>query len=73
MRRFVYIFYNKDFSFRPLFKKYPEVAVDVTDCLIGNLDKDFSRMFQAMQEFAQIPEPLQHGKPYIRSNEGVSS
>jgi flavin-dependent dehydrogenase len=73
MRRFVYIFYDKDFSFRPLFKKYPDVAADVTDCLIGNLDKDFSGMFQAMQEFAQIPKPLEHGKPFINTNQSVSA
>jgi flavin-dependent dehydrogenase len=65
MRRLVYVFYDKDFSFRPLFEKYPHLSADVTDLLIGNLDKDFSDLFQRMQEFANIPEPLKHGRPMV--------
>lgn len=65
MRRLVYVFYDKDFSFRPLFEKYPHLSADVTDLLIGNLDKDFSDLFQRIQEFANIPEPLKHGRPMV--------
>ena len=56
---------DKNFSFRPLFEKYPHLGADVTDCLIGNLDRDFSKMFEAMQEFADIPEPLTYGRPLL--------
>jgi flavin-dependent dehydrogenase len=65
MRRLVYVFYDKDFSFRPLFEKYSHLSADVTDLLIGNLDKDFSELFQAMQEFVELPEALRYGKPLV--------
>jgi hypothetical protein len=48
-----------------LFEKYPQLSVDVTDLLIGNLDKDFSELFQAMEEFVVLPEPLKHGRPLV--------
>jgi flavin-dependent dehydrogenase len=64
MRRLVYAFYDHRFSFREFLKKYPHLAGDVTDCLIGNWLKDFEPMYAAMQEFADnIPAPLTHGKP----------
>jgi flavin-dependent dehydrogenase len=65
MRKLVYVFYDENFSFRPLFEKYPQLSVDVTDLLIGNLDKDFSELFQAMEEFVVLPEPLKHGRPLV--------
>ena len=64
MRRLVYAFYDHRFSFREFLKKYPHLAGDVTDCLIGNWLKDFEPMYAAMHEFADnIPAPLTHGKP----------
>jgi flavin-dependent dehydrogenase len=66
MRRLVYAFYDHKFSFREFLKKYPHLAGDVTDCLIGNWLKDFEPMYAAMSEFAgNIPEPLAHGKPLV--------
>ena len=69
MRRLVYAFYDTDFSFRELFKKYPELRADVTDCLIGNLYKDFDPLWSAMSEFADLPEPLKHGRAMARAEE----
>jgi flavin-dependent dehydrogenase len=63
MRRLVYAFYDHNFSFREFLKKYPHLQGDVTDCLIGNWLKDFDPMYEAMREFAKIPDPLPHGKP----------
>jgi flavin-dependent dehydrogenase len=66
MRRLVYAFYDHNFSFREFLKKYPHLAGDVTDCLIGNWLKDFEPMYAAMREFAgNIPAPLEHGKPLV--------
>jgi flavin-dependent dehydrogenase len=68
MRRLVYAFYDQQFSFREFLKKYPHLAGDVTDCLIGNWLKDFEPMYRAMAEFAgNIPAPLPHGKPLVDS------
>jgi flavin-dependent dehydrogenase len=66
MRRLVYAFYDHNFSFREFLKKYPHLAGDVTDCLIGNWLKDFEPMYEAMREFAgNIPAALEHGKPLL--------
>ena len=63
MRRLVYAFYDMQFSFGSFLKKHPDFRGDLTDCLIGDLQKDFDPMFEAVAEFAQIPGPLSHGRP----------
>ena len=62
MRKLVYSFYDKAFHFGKLLKKHPELAGDLTDCLIGNLFRDFDPLFDAVAEFACIPAPLEHGR-----------
>jgi flavin-dependent dehydrogenase/chorismate-pyruvate lyase len=66
MRSLVYAFYNPDFSFGKFIKKYPHLHSDLTDCLIGNLYRDFDELFEAMKDFAEMPEALEHGKPFIK-------
>jgi flavin-dependent dehydrogenase len=63
MRRLVYAFYDHAFSFRTFVNKYPDLAGDLTDCLIGNLFIDFDPLFAAVSEFARVPPPLAHGLP----------
>ncbi len=63
MRRLIYTFYDDEFSFRAVLEKYPHLKADITDCLIGRLDRDYDEMFAAVAEFVQLPEPLAHGKP----------
>ena len=65
MRKLVYAFYDHEFSFRDFLEKHPDLRGDLTDCLIGHLSKDFDPLFQAVQEFAELPEPLAHGKPLV--------
>ncbi len=65
MRRLVYAFYDMQFSFGSFLKKHPDFRGDLTDCLIGDLQKDFDPMFEAVAEFAQIPGPLSHGRPRL--------
>lgn len=65
MRRLVYAFYDEDFSFGELLKKHPEMGPDITDCLIGNLSRDFEPLFKAVRDFANVPERLPHGAPLI--------
>jgi flavin-dependent dehydrogenase len=67
MRKLVYAFYDQNFSFRQITDKYPELAGDITDCLSGDVNKDFSRLFNAISEFAPIPEPLPYGAPLVES------
>jgi flavin-dependent dehydrogenase len=63
MRRLVYAFYDANFSFRTLTRKRHDVVDDITDCLSGDVNKNFDRLFTACAEFAAIPEPLPYGGP----------
>ena len=65
MRKLVYIFYNHEFSFRKFMDHYPHLHADLTDCLMGNLFRDFAPLFDAVARFAAVPEPLEHGGPLI--------
>ena len=65
MRKLVYAFYDEKFRFSSLLSKYPELRGDLTDCLIGDLFKDFGPLFSAVSEFAVSPEPLPHGQPQL--------
>jgi flavin-dependent dehydrogenase len=63
MRKLVYAFYNPKFSFRQLTNKYPEAAGWVTDCLSGDVNKDFSPLWRQIEEFVPLPAPLPVGPP----------
>jgi flavin-dependent dehydrogenase len=63
MRRLVYSFYDHAFSFRTFVNTYPDLAGDLTDCLIGNLFIDFEPLFEAVASFARVPPALPHGLP----------
>jgi 2-polyprenyl-6-methoxyphenol hydroxylase-like FAD-dependent oxidoreductase len=65
MRKLVYAFYDPNFSFRLLTDKYPDLTGDITDCLSGDVNKDFSRLYSAVAEFAEVPAPLPYGKPLV--------
>jgi len=63
MRNLVYAFYDQNFSFADMLRKYPEMRGKLTDCLIGDVDgKDYSDLFARVAEFAALPEPLKHGR-----------
>jgi flavin-dependent dehydrogenase len=68
MRRLVYAFYDRGFSFGSLIKKHPDLRGRLTDCLIGDLFSDFDPLFEAVGEFARVPEPLKHGLPAGTNN-----
>jgi hypothetical protein len=59
----VYTFYDHAFSFRIFVDRYPHLAGDLTDCLIGNLFIDFEPLFRAVSEFATVPPALAYGAP----------
>ena len=63
MRKLVYAFYNPAFSFKRVIDKHPELGGDITDCLSGDVSKDFSRLWKAVEEFAELPESLPLGAP----------
>ena len=63
MRKLVYAFYEPGFSFKKVIDKYPDMAGDITDCLSGDVNKDFSQLWDAIAEFAPVPDPLDVGMP----------
>jgi flavin-dependent dehydrogenase len=63
MRKLVYAFYDENFSFRSLTDKYPEASGLVTDCLSGDVGKDFSQLWKWIEEFASLPPELPVGGP----------
>ena len=69
MRKLVYAFYDHAFSFREFLESYPECRGDLTDCLIGNLFKNFGSLYEALAKFARLPEPVADGKPCFMINE----
>jgi flavin-dependent dehydrogenase len=62
LRQLVYAFYAEDFSFKQLIMKYPHLQGAVTDCLVGNLDHDFSALTEALSDFLEIPAVIAHGR-----------
>ncbi|NOS72161.1 MAG: FAD-dependent oxidoreductase [Verrucomicrobia bacterium] len=63
MRKLVYAFYDPDFSFKKVIDKYPEAAGEITDCLSGDVNKDFGPLWAKIREFVPLPEDLPVGEP----------
>ncbi len=67
MRKLVYAFYDPNFSFKKLIDKYPDAAGEITDCLSGDVNKDFSLLWKWIAEFVPLPEDLPLGQPLSKS------
>ncbi|MDZ4406226.1 NAD(P)/FAD-dependent oxidoreductase [Prosthecobacter sp.] len=63
MRKLVYAFYNPAFSFREVIKRHPDAAGAITDCLSGDVNKDFSTLWSQIREFVPLPDELPYGVP----------
>ena len=63
MRKLVYAFYEPNFSFKQVIDADPSLADDITDCLSGDINKDFSRLWNAISQFVPLPENLPCGQP----------
>ena len=72
MRQLVYAFYDQTFSFGRMLGKFPHLRGDLTDCLIGNLFKDFGPLFEAIGEFADLPAPADDGGAVVTSGTASS-
>ena len=65
MRKLVYAFYDPNFSFKQVIDKYPEAADEITDCLSGDVNKDFEPLWKKIREFAPLPDDLPVGGPLV--------
>jgi flavin-dependent dehydrogenase len=63
MRKLVYAFYSPDFSFKQVIDEHPEMAGYITDCLSGDVNKDFTPLWTAVREFVPLPDDLPLGEP----------
>ena len=63
MRKLVYAFYDANFSFKDVIMKYPDSANEITDCLSGDVNKDFSGLWRKISEFAPLPDEINVGMP----------
>jgi hypothetical protein len=59
----VYAFYAPNFSFKDVIMKYPDAAGEITDCLSGDVNKDFTRLWDRIREFVPLPDDLPVGQP----------
>src|ERR1043165_3844621 len=72
MRKLVYAFYNPDFSFKKVIEARPEAAGEITDCLSGDVNKDFTPLWNTIREFVPLPESLPVGEPLTESTPSPS-
>ncbi len=52
-------------------EKHPEIAGDVTDCLSGDVNKDFTELFRCVEDFCPVPEALDLGAPLESKSEAL--
>ena len=65
MRKLVYAFYAPDFSFKDVIMKHPDAANEITDCLSGDVNKDFTSLWTKIREFVPLPDDLPVGGPLL--------
>ena len=63
MRKLVYAFYDPNFSFREVVQRHPEAADQITDCLSGDVSRDYSQLWDWIREIVPLPVPLRYGEP----------
>jgi flavin-dependent dehydrogenase len=61
LRQLVFAFYDTGFSFADLVRSNPALHGELTDCLIGHTDRDFSQLIAAMGALTDLPEPATSG------------
>ena len=63
MRKLISAFYDPNFSFKDVVMKHPEAGAEITDCLSGDVNKDYSLLWERISEFVKLPEDLPYGVP----------
>ena len=71
MRKLIYAFYEPEFSFKQVVDRNPDLAADITDCLSGDVNKDFTPLWNKIREFVPLPEDLPLGQPLTHAERGL--
>ena len=59
IRKLVYAFYTRDFSFGKFMRMHPEMKQNLVDLLIGNVFRDgVNDIFEPMSESVMIPPAI---------------
>jgi flavin-dependent dehydrogenase len=58
MRKLVYAFYEKGFSFAKFLARYPDQRIDLIHLLVGNVFRPSDELFAAMGQMARLPEEV---------------
>jgi hypothetical protein len=73
MRKLVYAFYAPTFSFKQVIDRYPEAAGEITDCLSGDVNKDFTGLWRKIGEFVPLPDELPVGGPVPAASRALTA
>ena len=49
MRKLVHAFYNVNVSFKDIIAQHPWAVDEITDCLSGDLDRDYSKLWEILK------------------------
>jgi len=58
MRKLVYAFYEKDFSFAKFLRRFPEQRIELIHLLVGNVFRPSDELFATMGQMARLPEEV---------------
>lgn len=72
MRKLVYAFYKPNFGFKDVIDRHPEAAGLITDCLSGDVGKDFSQLWTWFEELVELPDDLPYGAPLVQPAGGAA-
>ena len=73
MRKLVYAFYDPNFSFREVIKTHPDAGGLITDCLSGDVNKDYTQLWSWIREFVPLPDDLPYGEPLLEQEAVAAS
>ncbi|MEK7412924.1 MAG: NAD(P)/FAD-dependent oxidoreductase [Planctomycetota bacterium] len=73
MRKLVYGFYDENTNYGQFIRQHPDLKADLTDCIIGAVEKDFRPLFDAFRNFATIPPDLDFGGPLVPQRDQASA
>jgi flavin-dependent dehydrogenase len=63
MRKLVYAFYEKGFSFAKFLARFPDHRIDLIHLLVGNVFRPSDELFDAMGQMARLPEEVYLEEP----------
>lgn len=63
MRKLIYAFYHPAFSFSKVARAHPGARDLITDCLSGDVNKDFSQLWEWIGNYVPLPDAVPCGEP----------